>query len=129
MTACAPWGSITRPKRRLSAGAHGTVISASPLFSPSSNVKNVPVVAPSLQPADDPRGGAVFSAGWIKNVGTLLAVQNAYGRDFDVGSLQILDCGFDGLLVRQECRKLIDGSMAELVNVDPRALGYVYSSS
>ena len=71
----------------------------------------------------------MFSAGWIKNVGTLLAVQNAYGRDFDVGSLQILDCGFDGLLVRQECRKLIDGSMAELVNVDPRALGQVYSSS
>jgi len=65
-----------------------------------------------LQPADDPRGGAVFSAGWIKNVGTFLAVQNAYGRDFDVGSLQILDCGFDGLLVRQECHKLIDGSMA-----------------
>ena len=30
------------------------------------NVEDVPVVAPSLQPADDPRGETVFRAGWIK---------------------------------------------------------------
>ena len=48
------------------------------------NVKDVPVVAPSLQPADDPCGEAVLRAGRIKNAGTVLAVQNAYGRDVDL---------------------------------------------
>jgi hypothetical protein len=67
-------------------GPQGTVISASPLSSPLANVENAPVAAPSVQPADNPCGLAVFRAGWIKNVGTLLAVQNAYGRDVDIGS-------------------------------------------
>jgi hypothetical protein len=40
--------------------------------------------------------------------------------------MQILDCGVDGLLVRNECCKLVDGPMAELVNVDHRALGHVF---
>jgi hypothetical protein len=51
------------------------------------DVEDVPVVAPGLQPADDSGGEAVFGAGWIKNVGTFLAVQNAYGRDVDIKSL------------------------------------------
>ena len=92
------------------------------------NVEDVPVVAPGLQSADDSGGEAMFGAGWIKNVGTFLAVQNAYGRDVDIGSLQILDCGVGGLFVRQECCQLVDGSMAELIDIGQRALGHVLSS-
>jgi hypothetical protein len=51
----------------------------------------------------------VFGAGWIKSVGTFLAVQNAHGRDVDVGGLQVLDCGAGGLFAQQECCKLVTG--------------------
>jgi hypothetical protein len=93
------------------------------------NVEDVPVVAPSLQPADDPRRETVFRSGWIKNVCTLLTVQNAYCRDVDVGSLQILDRGVDGLRIRQERCKLVDGSMAEFINIGQGTLGHVFPSS
>ena len=93
------------------------------------NVEDVPVVAPSLQPADYPRRETVFRSGWIKNVCTLLTVQNAYRLDVDVGSLQILDRGVDGLRVRQERCKLVDRSMAEFINISRRTLGHVFPSS
>jgi hypothetical protein len=41
-------------------------------------------------------------------------VQNTNRRNVDVGSSQILDRGFNSLLVRQERRNLVDWSMAEL---------------
>jgi hypothetical protein len=71
----------------------------------------------------------VLATPWIKNVCTLLTVQNAYRRDVDVGRLQILDRGVDGLRVRQERCKLVDRSMAELINIGRRTLGHIFSSS
>ena len=71
----------------------------------------------------------MFGPSWIKSVGTFLAVQNAHGRDVDAGGLQVLDCGVGGLLVQQECRKLVDRSMAELINDVHRAPVTVFSFS
>jgi hypothetical protein len=71
----------------------------------------------------------VLATPWIKNVCTLLTVQNAYRRDVDVGRLQILDRGVDGLRVRQERCKLVDRSMAEFINISRRTLGHVFPSS
>ena len=57
------WGTRNRDKRL--ALIQGLLV----------DVKEVPVVALSLQPADDPRREAMLRAGWIKNVDTLLPVQ------------------------------------------------------
>ena len=51
--------------------------------------------------------------------------KNAHGRDVDVGSLQVLDRGFGRLLVRQECFKLVDWSMAEFINIDRGTFGHI----
>lgn len=48
---------------------------------------------------------------------------------WDAGSLQIPDRGFDGLLVRQECCNLVDGSMSELINVYRGTFGHISSPS